>query len=343
MLKAYRDLRKQLRAPMVRRRRRQRLLDETYRQFTLAGVTQPKVTIAPSSEPLAPTDVIFEKTGNNRITALIDEHWRWPLLVETRNKFACYAYWLNQTPDSVRRITANASDGCFPTAADYKFATTSDRYTPLPDAYFFRDRGYSETDAFAKQNPVAWHDRSDDIVWRGVPSGMGIFDLDPHLADNPLVIQRLRMAMKCRDLDVDFRFVACPDKAYERLIEEAGLVGGYIPTNDWGQMKYAIDIDGFTNAWNNFMQRLKLGCCVLKVDSPMGYYQWYYHKLTPWEHYVPIRADLSDLAEQIDWVKTNPGKAREIAANGQSVARALTFESETQVAREAIEKREAAT
>ena len=142
-------------------------------------------------------------------------------------------------------------------------------------------------------------------------------------------------------LDIDFRFVACPDHDYGRLIENAGYVADFIPTHDWGGMKYAVDIDGFTNAWNNFMQRLKLGCCVLKVGSPMGYYQWYYHKLTPWEHYVPIRADLSDLATQIDWVKTNPDKAREIAANGQAVARALTFESETRVAAEAIETREA--
>ncbi|MEL6682365.1 MAG: glycosyl transferase family 90 [Pseudomonadota bacterium] len=291
---------------------------------------------------MTPTDVIFEKSGANHITALISEEWRWAFMVETINKIACYSYWLSHTSDGVRRITANASDGCFPTAADYKFVTASDRYTPLPDAFFFRDRGFAETDKFAAQNPIGWNDRSDDIVWRGKPNGMGIFSLDPEASENPLVLQRLRMAIKCRDLGVDFRFVDCPEKPYGRLIEKAGLVAGYVPTNDWGGMKYAIDIDGFTNTWNNYLQRLKLGCCVLKVASPMGYYQWYYHKLVPWQHYVPICADLSDLAQQIDWVQSNPDKAREIAENGQRVARTLTFESETRAATDAIEKRELA-
>jgi len=224
--------------------------------------------------------------------------------------------------------------------ADYKFCAHADDITLLPDLYFFRDQGYAETDAFAVDNPVPWDDRRDEIIWRGQPNGNGLFSLDPDMIDNPAVLQRLRMAMKCKTLGVDFRFAPNPAKPYSNLIKDAGLQGEFIPTNDWGSMKYAIDIDGFTNAWNNYLQRLKLGCCILKVESPFGYRQWYYHKLKAWEHFVPIKADMSDLAAQIDWVKSNPDKARDIAANGQAVARALTFESETKAAVAAIEARE---
>ncbi len=339
MLKAITKAKRKLRAPILRRKRRQRLVDETLRQYARAGVTPPAFTIQPSHEANTPTDVILIKE-KGQITVLVNEDWRWMYLIETINKIACYSYWFSQTSDAVQRIVVDASDGNFPTMADYKFVTTSSRYTPLPDAYFFRDHGYAETDAFAAANPVAWGDRTDAIIWRGKPNGTGVFSLDPADIDTPMVIQRLRMAMKCRDMDVDFRFVADPDKPYDRLLSKQGFMAERIPTNDWGQMKYAIDIDGFTNAWCNFMQRLKLGCCVLKVGSPMGYYQWYYHKLTPWEHYVPIRADLGDLAEQIDWVKTNPDQARQIAENGQAVARQLIFDSETKVAAAAIEDRE---
>ena len=56
---------------------------------------------------------------------------------------------------------------------------------------------------------------------------------------------------------------------------------------------------------------------------------------------MPIRADLSDLQAQIDWVKSNPAKARQVAQHGQAFAKGLTFESERQYAVETIEEREA--
>lgn len=40
---------------------------------------------------------------------------------------------------------------------------------------------------------------------------------------------------------------------------------------------------------------------VLKQDS--GYYEHFYNELQPWEHYIPIRADLGDLLEKIQWAR----------------------------------------
>lgn len=40
---------------------------------------------------------------------------------------------------------------------------------------------------------------------------------------------------------------------------------------------------------------------VLKQDS--GYYEHFYNELRPWEHYIPIRADLGDLLEKIQWAR----------------------------------------
>ena len=146
------------------------------------------------------------------------------------------------------------------------------------------------------------------------------------------------MAYACRPLGIDFRFVEDPTSNMLNPLAEADLIGDFVPTNDWGHMKYAIDIDGWTNAWSNLMQRLKLGCCVLKVQSPFGYRQWYYDSLIPWQHYVPVSADLTDLAERVDWVRSNREKARAIAAEGQELAMKMTFDSETAVAIDAINR-----
>ncbi|WP_055684996.1 glycosyl transferase family 90 [Loktanella sp. 5RATIMAR09] len=237
-------------------------------------------------------------------------------------------------------VLMNISDGNQQSVACYRFSAASPEYTVLPDPHFFRDHGYAETDLFAAQRAPAWDQRRDDIIWRGALNGTGHFSLEPWAEDNPGVIQRLRMAQKCKALNVDFKFVSDPRRNENGVLQKAGLTGDFIPTHNWGAMKYAIDIDGFTNAWCNLLQRLKLGCCVLKVASPFGYRQWYYDRLIPWVHFVPISADLSDLRERIDWVKTHQAEAAEIARKGQILAKGLTFESETDFAVRAIEERE---
>jgi Glycosyl transferase family 90 len=113
----------------------------------------------------------------------------------------------------------------------------------------------------------------------------------------------------------------------ERLAS-AGILGDYIAPITWCGLKFAIDIDGNTNAWSNFFTRLLMGCCVLKVASAAGYRQWYYGDIEPWIHYVPVKADLSDICERIAWCRSNHAGARRIAAAGQEFATARDFDNE---------------
>ena len=304
-----------------------------------AGVEPLAYKIVQSQEQQPATDVILRKEQGS-IVALVRTDCEWEYVFETRNKIAPYVFWFQQTSDDVRQITVNAADGNLASIADYRFSSMSDQHVLLPDAHFFAQRGYAETDIFAANNRLSWDNRSDDIVWRGAVNGTGHWSVDPETVILPGMMQRLHMAHKCKALDVDFRFVVMPEAHDYTVLKDAGFVGDFIPTHNWGVMKYAIDIDGFTNAWCNLMQRLKLGCCVLKVASPFGYKQWYYNRLIPWEHFVPISADLSDLRERIDWVKSHPAETRDIARQGQILAKNLTFESETVYAVRAIEERE---
>jgi hypothetical protein len=61
------------------------------------------------------------------------------------------------------------------------------------------------------------------------------------------------------------------------------------------------------------------GSVPIKVDSPK--IEWFYNGLEPWVNYVPVKADYSDLVTNIQWLKDNDEKAREIAANAQVFAR----------------------
>jgi hypothetical protein len=115
----------------------------------------------------------------------------------------------------------------------------------------------------------------------------------------------------------------------EVRLRQVGIFGDTIARETWLDRKFALDIDGNTNAWTNFYIRLLYGCCVIKVGSPAGFRQWYYHRLEPWKHFVPARADLGDLAERIQWCRDHPTECAEIAANGRALALSMTIESET--------------
>jgi hypothetical protein len=92
--------------------------------------------------------------------------------------------------------------------------------------------------------------------------------------------------------------------------------------------KYQIDIDGNSCPYSNLFQRLLTGSPVLKVQSVRGFVQWYYDHLVPWENFVPIAPDMSDLMEKIHWLERNEYAAIRIGENGRRLAEQLSYERE---------------
>jgi Glycosyl transferase family 90 len=66
------------------------------------------------------------------------------------------------------------------------------------------------------------------------------------------------------------------------------------------QYKYQINIDGTVAAYR-LPYLLGGDSVVLKQDSK--YYEFFYKQLRPYVHYIPVKADLSDLLQQIQWAK----------------------------------------
>jgi hypothetical protein len=302
--------------------------------FASLGLTRPETRFCPSEDVRGEHEIhlVREKTGfaylyNPRRAEHDQGHFR---------NATAYLYWLSQSDPNVARISCDISDGGWPGFARFTYSTRTPEKVLLPDFHFFRDHGYADIDAVADTAPD-WDSRGDTIYWRGLNNSIGRFSVDPQDIDKPWVMHRMRFALRARAIpDIDVRFVSNHGLRQEAQCVEAGLVGPFRPVADWAGDKFAFDIDGFTNAWSNLMQRLRLGCCVLKIDSEHGFRQWYYDKLVPFETHVPVRADFADLEEKIDWVRSHPREARAIAAHGQAMARAMTFESETRFAAQAI-------
>lgn len=61
-------------------------------------------------------------------------------------------------------------------------------------------------------------------------------------------------------------------------------------------------------------------------------------EMIPWKHFVPVKTDLTDLVENIEWVFNNPEKAEEIAISGKNKFFQLTTrEYQDKVIREALD------
>jgi hypothetical protein len=240
---------------------------------------------------------------------------------------------LLNVPLSHFQMIADLSDGEDGGPGMVAFCSRHPTAVLIPDHGFIRTRGQENHRRVARANCSDWTKRSDQIVWRGATTGQGTIS-KPHLcAHDPELLLRVRLCLALKDVPGTEAKLTCVAQSHDSAVDDdrltrAGIRGEYISPIAWNGHKFAIDIDGNANAFSNLLTRLIMGCCVLKVASPLGYRQWYYGELEPWTHYVPVRADLSDLRDQITWCRENIAACREIAARGQAFAMARDYDTE---------------
>ena len=60
------------------------------------------------------------------------------------------------------------------------------------------------------------------------------------------------------------------------------------------------------------------GSLLLKMESQ--YREHFYRHLEPFRHYIPVRGDLSDLTERVEWARQNDAQAKTIAENAVRIS-----------------------
>ncbi len=275
-----------------------------------------------------PNDISIDRTGRGYCVTYPSAASQW-FVMSSRHFVRAYLYWMDLTGPAVLRMSVNGSDGQRPSRARFAASAPPSRHVAIPDPHFFLYEGFREERGLAA-DPPSWTSRSDELVWRGGGNGAGAISLDFADQDNPVILQRLRLCMKLRGVPgCDTRLVGIGEEngVWTEPARQAGLAAEGLPASSWLSRKYAIDIDGHTNTWSNLLVRMLFGCCVLKVESELGFRQWYYDRIKPFEHYLPIRADMSDLLEKIDWVRSHDSEARIIGENARRFAMSLDFEA----------------
>lgn len=168
---------------------------------------------------------------------------------------------------------------------------------------------------------VPWDNKKPTAVFRGGTTGCGVtIDSNPRLklAYLSSVTELDENGVPYLDAGVtnwNLRPRKLQNEKYLRTIEIEDLPFGLsnrLSPQEQAGYKYIINVDGHVTAFRLSME-LSMGSVILLVDSPWKI--WYRDMLVPYEHYVPVREDLSNLIEQIKWCRENDLKCQGIAQN----------------------------
>jgi hypothetical protein len=114
---------------------------------------------------------------------------------------------------------------------------------------------------------------------------------------------------------------------YYKQFEEYGIpaAGEHMTLEELGQYKYHIDLGGGGGTtWSGTLEKLALPGVLFHHITPTKDYL--HDLLEAWVHYIPIKADLSDLREKYEWAEAHPHKAKTISDNATKLMKTLGTE-----------------
>lgn len=149
---------------------------------------------------------------------------------------------------------------------------------------------------FAQQNErFPWESKLPQVVWRGALSG----DINNYQNIRwrlCVLMTKLRASSESIADQFDIGLTRVPDRHNHLSLNltEAGGLAKPILEKDFQMYRAILDVDG--NAWSKrFGQLLCFNSVVLKVEP--SFVEYLYKDLIAWKHFVPVKADFSDLVE----------------------------------------------
>ena len=191
----------------------------------------------------------------------------------------------------------------------------------IPDPYALGSDGFHSIRENVVPNLPPWKERLPMTIWRGASTGRG--DLIQTTITTLPRYRLCQISLERPDL-LDARFStlvqaassAAHDDLKDHLLRQ-GLLRRRLSPHDLALHRWIVEIDGNVNSWG-LLWKLLSGSCILRVASTRR--QWYHHQLKEWTHVVPIRADLGDLKEKLDWCRGHIEQCERIALQGQQLA-----------------------
>jgi LPS sulfotransferase NodH len=261
-----------------------------------SNVTRDRYRIKPTERLLRIAHAELMKEENRGLA-------RWKSLQEAMNSEIGFPYWSwygdlkscnfrNAGFESVPVFTTCALSGC-----NHSFPMPA--YMTFIDSQPATDNWYEMFNRFDKD--YSWESKINKVVWRG-----SLSESDPEKVFDSA---RWRLCKKVHEFGenqkslFDVGMTSIPEFLTKQVNIDASLIGGIVEDigamNDFQRYKAILDMDG--NSWSSrFGTLLCYNSVAVKVEPE--YVDYFYHDLVPWKHYVPVKADLSDLTENIEFI-----------------------------------------
>jgi hypothetical protein len=160
----------------------------------------------------------------------------------------------------------------------------------LPEAHYLSGRYYRPLLARVSLERVRWDAKRPRAIFAGSDHGPAIDGATPR--------QRLRSLVASQALPVDVH------------------LGAIVTRRAQIAYKYLLDVDGWVRTWDGWAWKLASGSVVL---SPASNWTTFFTELfEPWEHFVPVAHDFSDLGEQLAWCGGHDRECQDIARRARA-------------------------
>ncbi len=184
----------------------------------------------------------------------------------------------------------------------------------IPDVFTtLRDSWKSRVKEIEKNfQEIPWEKRIERAFWRGTASDK-IYTLENYKYKPRFLLSKASLTHPTK---VDAGFINTNSEDFTKLFQEMGLYKSYASVTEHLAYKYLPVLDGWMCTYPGFQWRLYSGSLTLKQESDEV--QYFYSALKPYVHYVPIKNDMSDLIEKINWAMNNDAKCKQIMQNGRA-------------------------
>ena len=196
----------------------------------------------------------------------------------------------------------------------------------IPDAFIVEKHWELLIDKINKaRNQYIWETKINKIFWRGGAHGADVKNIKYNI-ENYSKLPRLTLVMlsKLYPSMIDAKFSPFGEFSADESGDQLRNIIATLEREpsvrtdevEHIKYKYLISVDGNTCAWKRVPWIMLSNSVLLKQES--SNIEWFYPALKPYIHYVPIKNDLSDIFDKLNWLKQNDKEAQLISKNAHN-------------------------
>lgn len=180
----------------------------------------------------------------------------------------------------------------------------------VPDYYSIDTKWQKDCKNIMNQiNKYPWDKKASIAFWRGASSDKA-YNIDTYKSRPRVIISRL--SQEFPDL-VEAGIIISIDMQLKDILLKDNLVKNFADIEEHLKYKYLPCLDGYMCTCPGFQWRLLSNSVCFKQKS--NEIQWFYSAIKPYEHYIPLENDMSDLIEKIKWARSSDEICLKISKN----------------------------